>query len=480
MESKVKNYINGQFVDSEGSYFPKVSPLTLETLYQCPNSTARDAHAAISAARAALSAWRRLSPLKRAEYILKVTTLLEARKTELAEVNSANTGKNIKSSLGEIQGAINQGQFTAGEGARSGGTIIPSSVAGRQVMVVHEPVGVCLLIPPSNSPFPNIAWKLFPALIYGNTVVIKSSEDAPIIANLFMEVCHEAGIPAGVVNMLHGLGQDTGSELINDARFDLISFTGSTRVGRLIQEATSKRFTRTFLEMGGKNPFVILKDADLKNAVEWAVNSAFGNAGQRCSSASRIIVEESIYDQFKDSFLKRATALKLGHDDQSDIGPVMNKRQLEGLLAIINETKKEAKLICGGQSANVPGYPKGLFLEPTVFEDISPEAKLSREEFFGPLTCLYRAKNFEHAIELANNSHYGLTSAVHTKDINLALEFSRRVEAGIVSINAGSFGSEPHMPFGGLKDSGNGLREPGSAAINIYTNTKNVSLSIYP
>jgi aldehyde dehydrogenase (NAD+) len=325
----------------------------------------------------------------------------------------------------------------------------------------------------------NIAWKVFPALICGNTVVLKSSEDAPEIAIEFAKLTKAAGIPDGVFNVIHGSGNITGQALVEHSLVSTISFTGSTNVGKIIASACSRKLTRVSLELGGKNPFVICDDADIENAVHWASLSAFSNAGQRCAAASRIIVFEKVYNQFVEKLIAKANSLRLGIDETSNLGPLITKKQQITIQSFINNAiKSGGRVLCGGMPPIEINLSKGYYFLPTLIDNVNINDEISQIELFGPVATLYSVKNLEEALQLANNTMYGLTSCIHTKDINKAMYFTRKINAGVVNVNMGTYGSEPHMPFGGFGESGNGTREPGVEAIDFYSELKNVSISI--
>jgi aldehyde dehydrogenase (NAD+) len=332
------------------------------------------------------------------------------------------------------------------------------------------------LIVPANTPIANIAWKLFPALICGNTVVLKASEDAPRTALLMAQLAKKAGLPDGVFNVIQGRGTPAGAALIEDSRVAIISFTGSTAVGRWIAEVGGKRLARVSLELGGKNPLVVCDDADIDQAVHWASLSAFSNAGQRCAAGSRMIVFKGIYDEFRDKLVAKARSLKLGVSAGCDLGPVINKRQHQSVLEALKQTEEQGgTLLCGGGAPVSPDLAGGYYIQPTIVAGLAPDAALSRKELFAPVTMLYPVDNMQEALDLANNTEYGLTAAIHTCNVDRAMWFAQRVRSGVVNINIGTFGSEPHMPFGGFGASGNGTREPGIEALDVYSETKNIS-----
>jgi aldehyde dehydrogenase (NAD+) len=326
-----------------------------------------------------------------------------------------------------------------------------------------------------------VAWKVFPALVCGNTAVLKAAEDAPATAWLFGRLAHEAGLPPGVLNVVQGLGAEAGAPLAADARVAVVSFTGSTAVGREIARVTGSRLARCSLELGGKNPLVVCDDADLENAAQWTVLSAFSNAGQRCAAGSRIIVCAPVYAAFRVMLVERIRRLRVGPGDEDDFGPVISAGQLDAMLkAVAHARAAGAVVLTGGVRLDDPAHAGGFYLAPTLIENASPDAGISTTEIFGPVACLYRARDFADALDLANRSPYGLTACIHTRSLHRALAFARRVQAGVAVVNAGTYGSEPHMPFGGVKQSGNGSREPGTEALDVYSNLKNIIMAFDP
>jgi aldehyde dehydrogenase (NAD+) len=476
------NWIDGaERPACDGASLDKFAPHDGRRLGGVARSQASDVKAAVQAARAAFPAWAETPPVQRGALLHKVCNALETRAAEMAAVVAAETGKSPKEALGETGGAVALGRFFAGEGQRLYGRTTTSGVANRQVAMVREPCGVAALIIAANTPIANVAWKVFPALICGNAAVLKAAEDTPATATLFACIAGDAGLPAGVLNVVHGLGQEAGRPLVEHPDIDVLSFTGSTAVGRWIAETAGKRLLKVSLELGGKNPFVVCEDADLDNAVRWAALSAFSNAGQRCASGSRLIVCAGIYDHFRDALLAATARLRVGPTDDDDLGPVINQRQLDNMCKAVEEAKAAgARVLAGGARMTGPAHAAGFYMAPTVIEDSRPDDEISTRELFGPIACLYRVPDFTAALDLANRSPYGLTAAIHTRDLNRALTFARRVRAGIASINGGTYGSEPHMPFGGVKQSGNGTREPGTEALDIYSNLKNVVVNFDP
>jgi len=479
---RVGNWIGGaQKAADGGNVFKKSSPHDGAVLCWVARSRDADVGAAVTAAAAAQPAWAAMPAVQRGDILHAVAMALKARAEDVAQTVALETGKSFKDAMGETKGAIQLGLFMAGEGMRLYGRTTVSGAVNRQAMTVRSPLGVAGLIIAANTPIANVAWKVFPALICGNAAVLKAAEDAPATAWIFGEIAHAAGLPPGVLNIVQGVGPEAGRPLVADRRVAVLSFTGSTAVGREIARIGGERLAKISLELGGKNPLVVCDDADLDAAVEWSVLSAFSNAGQRCASGSRIIAFDAVYDAFKAKLLERTMRLKVGPDDEDDLGPVINERQLANMLAAIERARKNgAAVLTGGARLTDPSHASGNYIAPTIIENVTPADELSTKELFGPVACLYRAANFEAALVLANDSPYGLTACIHTRSIDRSSEFARRVQAGTVSINAGTYGSEPHMPFGGVKDSGNGSREPGTEAVDFYSNLKNVYVTTNP
>ena len=476
MVRQIPNWINGREV-LPAENFDKISPATEDVLWSVARSSASEVDAAISAASEAQAAWAKTTPVRRGEILHAIAGNMEAAKKEIAELVHLETGKSRKDALGETGGAIALARFYAGEGQRLFGRTTTSGTPNRSAMIFRQPVGVAGLIAAANTPIANIAWKIFPALISGNAAVFKSSEDTPATSWIIGRIAQESGLPDGVLNIIQGLGAEAGPPLVQDARVGVISFTGSTAVGRWIGEECAKRLAKCSLELGGKNPFVVCDDADLDEAVKWAALSAFSNAGQRCAAASRIIVMDAVYDEFKSRFTANALNQKVGIDDSDDFGPVINRRQIDQMVNAVSKARQDgAALLAGGERIG----EKGFFMSATVLENIDPDADFSCRELFGPVCGLYRVKTYEDALALANRSDYGLTACIHTKNLDRAWHFVQNAQAGVASINGATYGSEPHMPFGGLKQSGNGTREPGPEALDIYCNLKNVLLQMNP
>jgi len=373
------------------------------------------------------------------------------------------------------------GFFMAGEGQRLYGRTTTSGIVNRHTMTIRQPLGVAGLIVSANTPIANVAWKVFPALVCGNAAVLKAAEDAPATAWYFGKIAHDVGMPPGVLNIIQGFGEEAGGPLVASPRVDVVSFTGSSVVGRKIAVTAGERLAKVSLELGGKNPLVVCDDAELDNAVKWVLLSAFSNSGQRCASASRIIIFESIYERFRNLLIEGTKNLKVGPGDKDDLGPVINEKQLDAMMAAVEQARKGGGiLLTGGYRLMDEEHRDGFYMAPTVIEGADPHEHVSTAELFGPITCLYRVMDFAAALSLANDSPYGLTASIHTRNLNRAVEFCQKVQAGVAVVNAGTYGSEPHMPFGGLKQSGNGWREPGTEALDVYSDIKDIYISVDP
>jgi aldehyde dehydrogenase (NAD+) len=473
----VRNRINGRESDPEGgAWLDKFNPHNGELLCRVADSGAVDTQRAISAAGEAFPAWSELTPVRRGQLLADLVALMKERADELADCIAIETGKPPNDAKGEVGAAILQAQYFAGEGMRLHARSLTSSMPEKHSHTVRQALGIAGLIVPANTPIANIAWKVFPALICGNTVVLKAAEDAPRIANVFAELTAAADLPNGVLNVVHGRGDPAGAALVADDRVAVVSFTGSTTVGRSIAAIAGRRLARLSLELGGKNPFVVCDDADLDQAVHWASLSAFSNAGQRCAAASRILIFKSIYAAFCAKFVAKAASLKLGVSAGCDLGPVINRRQQQAILSAIDRAKGEgARILCGGAAPTDSELSRGYYVEPTVVEGLPPDADLSCRELFGPVVVLFPVNDLAEALTLANASEYGLTAAIHTRSVDRATWFAHRVRAGVANVNLGTFGSEPHVPFGGFGSSGNGSREPGVEALDVYSELKTIS-----
>jgi aldehyde dehydrogenase (NAD+) len=463
----VPNFIDGRATPSgSGEWLEKLRPADGSLLCRLAHSGSDDVGPAVAAAREAQREWAARTVVERGDVVREIALGLHARSDELSAAVVEETGKPEALAAGETAAAVEMGLFVAGEGRRYYGRTTTASMPHRTVLSVRQPVGVAGLVISFNTPLPNVAWKVFPAILCGNGAVLKPSEHAPLSAHLFARTCHEVGLPAGVLNVVHGLGAEAGAALVEHPDVDLVSFTGSAATGRWIAETAGRRLAKVCLELGGKNALVVCDDADLDDAVRWAVQSAFSNAGQRCAAASRIIVFEAVYDEFRSRFVEAA-------GDFDDTGPVISEAGLGRIVDALGRARGAgATVLCGGERAPRDGW----WLAPTVLENVEPEAEVSCTELFGPVTILYRVRDLAHALALVNESPYGLTAAVHTVSLHRALEFADRVEVGVVVVNGGTHGSEPHMGFGGVKQSGTGWREAGVEALDVYSEWKYVNL----
>jgi len=479
---KIPNWIGGMECPAKsGEWFDKLDPANGKLLARVARSRADDITATVESAKHAFPAWSDTPPVQRGLLLHKLVVEMQNHQEEIARIVSAETGKSYKDALAETSGAIQCGLFYASEGQRLYGRTTTSGTPNKYAMTVRQPIGIAGLIIAANTPIANVAWKIFPALICGNTAILKASEDTPATAWIVGKIAKEAGLPDGVLNIVQGFGEEAGAPLVENPEVGVISFTGSTEVGRFIQRAAGPRFARISLELGGKNALVVCDDADLENAAKWVLLSAFSNAGQRCASTSRVIIFDSIYDKFRDLLIEKTTKLRLGASDEDDFGPLINEGQLHNTVSAIERASKNgAKILTGGNRLSDAAHRDGFFMAPTLMDGVAPHDEISECELFGPVAILYHVKDFDEALALANDSVYGLTASIHTKSIHRAMRFCDKVQAGVAVVNAGTHGSEPHMPFGGRKQSGNGSREPGTEALNIYSELKDLYINIDP
>ena len=478
----VPNFIDGREVDAAGGErFTKLAPATGRALAEVARSRAADVKAAVETANRAQPAWAGATVVERGDILREIALGLRSQQDDVACLVAEETGKSRKDARGETGAAIEMGMFVAGEGRRFYGRTTTSAVPNKAALTVRQPLGVAGLIIAANTPIANVAWKVFPALLCGNSAILKPSEDTPLSAWGFARIARDAGLPNGVLNVIHGFGEEAGAPLVESAGVDIVSFTGSCKVGRYVARVAGERLAKVCLELGGKNPLIVCDDAALDRAAEAACLSAYSNAGQRCASGSRIIVFDGVYEKFREMLLARTRKLRIGTGDEDDLGPVINQTQLTNMCAAVEAARAEGVtvLIGGGRLAG-PGYEEGFFMEPTLLENAGPAAEISRTEVFGPITCLYRVKDFDEAIALANDSPFGLTASIHTANVHRAMAFLSQVRSGVATVNGGTYGSEPHMPFGGLRDSGNGLREAGTEALDVYSDLKTIYINFDP
>jgi len=474
------NYIAGKWVQSEsGEIFENLNPAdTRDVVGRFPLSTAQDINAAVNAAQEAFDRWRNTPAPRRAEILFRLGEILIRNKEKFADDMTREMGKVLAETGGDVQEAIDCTYYTAGEGRRLHGFTTPAEMSDKFAMCVRQPVGLCGLITPWNFPMAIPSWKLIPALICGNTVVIKPAEDTPLSTYNLVKSCEEAGIPPGVVNLVSGHGETVGAAMTNHPALRLISFTGSTETGRLVASACAERNAICSLEMGGKNVIMVMDDADIDLAIEGAIWGAFGTSGQRCTAASRLVVHKKIYKKFCKQLIEQAKSLRLGNgaDAKTDMGPVINGDAVEKILRYIAIGQKEdgATLACGGKRASRGELAHGYFLEPTVFTDATPDMRISQEEIFGPVTTVIPANSLEEAIEIGNGVRYGLSASIYTSDVNRAFQAMNKMYTGIFYVNASTIGAEVHLPFGGTKATGNGHREAGTQVLDIFSEWKSI------
>ncbi|MDB5099619.1 MAG: aldHT 1 [Cyanobacteria bacterium RYN_339] len=474
----IGNFIDGVWtVPAGATLLANTNPAdAADLICHTPDSSREVAQRAIKAAAAAYPAWKKVPAPKRGAIVQKAIEVMGRRRDELARALTREEGKTLTESLGEVDRAIGCMSFAAGEGVRLVGKTIPSVGTTGFHFTVREPLGVVALITPWNFPVSIPAWKIAPALVAGNTIVFKPSPLTPVTAKILVEIFMEAGVPAGVLNLVFG-NTDVGLEFTENATVQAVSFTGSTHVGKAVYRQVAQHTGRCLMEMGGKNPFVVLADADIDLAAKQAAMGAFGSTGQRCTATSRIIVEAAVKAEFETKLLALVEALRVGDgmDPATTMGPVVDDvRQRDVLRHIENAKADGAKLLTGGAALDQGEFGRGHFVAPTVFTDVLPTMRLFREEAFGPLLAITEAKDFEHALALANDCDFGLSSSIFTCDLNKAMRFTRESEAGMVHVNVNTTFSEPHLPFGGYKDSGFGGRESGHEAIEFFTEWKTV------
>jgi aldehyde dehydrogenase (NAD+) len=473
-----RNYINGEWIS--GDTFEDRNPAnTDEVVGLFVKGSAADVSAAAEAAGSAFPAWSAMPAPARGNYLFKVADILDRKFDEIASEMTREEGKTLPEAKGETRRAINIFRYYGGEGSRLPGLLVPSERERVHTFSIRKAIGVVGLVTPWNFPIAIPAWKMAPALICGNTIIVKPASASPLCAWRIVEACHEAGIPKGVVNFIAGSGGTLGKALVEAKPLKAISFTGSCEVGSWLHAEASKRSLRIQLEMGGKNPTIVLADCDFQPTVENVVNAAFFSTGQKCTATSRAIVEDAIYDKFVDALVERTKKLKVGDGMKPgiDIGPAVDEGQLETDLKYIETGKKEgARLCCGGNRLTGGGYDKGYFVEPTVFADVTESMTIAQEEIFGPVLAVMRAKDFEDAMRIANNVPMGLSASVQTTNLSRVFEFVYRMEAGLLTVNLPSAGVEYQLPFGGTKESSFGPKEQGPAAMEFYSDYKTVYL----
>jgi aldehyde dehydrogenase (NAD+) len=479
MATTFKNYIGGEWVPAvSGRTFEDLNPANRdEVLGLFPRSEATDVERAVAAAREAFRSWRLVPAPKRAEIVFRAGEIMVRRKEELARLMVREMGKVLAESRGDVQEGIDTAYYMAGEGRRLFGHHVPCELPSKFGVAMRVPVGVVAAITPWNFPLAIPTWKLLPALVCGNTVVFKPAEDTPLMAHTLLEILLEAGLPKGVISLVHGIGEEAGAAVVRHPGVNLVSFTGSTETGREVAKVCAETYKKVSLEMGGKNAILVMDDAPLDLAVDGAVWGGFGTSGQRCTAASRVIVHDKVHKPFTQAFAERARALRLGSglDEKTDVGPVINEAQLQRIHQYTEIGRGEgAKVLVGGEIAAEGELRKGFFYRPTIFDDVDPKMRIAREEIFGPSVAVLRARSLEEAIEICNNTNYGLSSAIYTRDINRAFQAVQDIAAGVTYVNSSTIGAEIQFPFGGVRQTGNGHREGGWTVLDIMTEWKTV------
>jgi aldehyde dehydrogenase (NAD+) len=473
-----RNLIGDDWVAAKsGATFKSVNPANHdEVIGEFAASGPADVDAAVAAAKAAFPAWSLMPAPKRGEILFKVARLLAEHKEELSRLMTREMGKVLPEARGDVQEAIDVAYYMAGEGRRMFGQTVPSEMPDKFAMAIRRPIGVVGIITPWNFPVAIPGWKLFPALICGNTAVIKPASDTPACLVRFVELLREGGVPAGVVNVVTGSGGEVGNAIVAHPDVRVISFTGHTDTGVEISRTAAETLKRVSLELGGKNPIVIWEDADLDLALDSVVWSAFGTSGQRCTAASRIVVHRTVHDRFVDALRKRVASLVLGSglDDATDVGPVINDQAVERIAAYAVVGREEADLVIGGEPARDGKLAKGSFFQPTIFAEVRPDARIAQEEIFGPVTSVIPVDDWDEAVRVVNDVKYGLSTSLFTQNINLAFRSIRDFESGLGYVNHGTIGAEAHLPFGGVKATGNGHREVGQASLDFFSEWKSV------
>ena len=478
MVQHFRQYIGGEWVEGErGESFERRDPANGEVVATYARGTASDVDRAVAAAKTAFASWRLFPAPKRGELLFAVARLLEERKEQFAREMTEEMGKVISEARGDVQEAIDMTYYMAGEGRRMWGETTPSELRNKFNMSIRKPIGVCGIVTPWNFPMAIPSWKMMPALIAGNTVVMKPASHTPRSSIRLVEVFEEAGLPAGVVNLVMGSGAEVGDAIIGHRDVSLVSFTGSTETGLDVAVRAARQNTRLSLEMGGKNAVIVMDDADLDLATDGILWSAFGTSGQRCTAASRVIVHRSVQGQLAERLAARAAGMRLGHglDDTVDVGPVVSRPQLDSIAEYVTIGQKEgARLITGGAVATEGDLAKGHFHQPTIFDGVSRDMRIAREEIFGPVTALIPVDSLDEAIDVANGVDFGLSASIFTADVNRAFRAMQDIYTGILYVNAGTTGAEIHLPFGGTKATGNGHREAGTAALDFFTEWQSI------
>ncbi len=474
----LQNHIDGRWVDSvSGDGFEDLDPATGEVIATATKSVTVDTDKAVDAAKRAADAWRLFPAPRRGEILYRAGEIMLRRKDELARQMTIEMGKVLSEARGDVQEGIDMTYYIAGEGRRQFGDVVPAELPNKWAMSMRHPHGVVAAITPWNFPFAIPTWKIMPALILGNTVVFKPASYTPMLAVRLVEILEEAGLPKGVLNLVLGPGGDLGDHLVQHPNVDLVSFTGSSETGAHISEISGRLLKRVTAELGGKNAIVVLDDADIDLSIEGILWSAFGTSGQRCTAASRVITHKSVANEVIDKLVGRAKKMKMGHglDAGTDLGPVVSRAAQEKVASYMPIAEKEgATIATGGRIPTAGALARGFFHEPTVLIDVKPNMRVAQEEIFGPVTAVIEVSSIDEAIKVLNSTKYGLSCSVYTKNINNAFKFMRDAETGLVYVNAGTIGAEIQLPFGGMKTTGNGHREAGRAALDVYSEWKSI------
>lgn len=479
MSEHYRNYIDGKWVEARsGKTFEDRNPANRQDLIGLfPASGPEDIDAAVNVAKRTFQKWRLFPAPKRGEILYRVGELLRERKEEIARIMTREMGKILEETRGDVQEGIDMAFYAGGEGRRLFGETTPSELPDKFAMSTRAPIGVCGLITPWNFPIAIPSWKIFPALLCGNTIVLKPASDTPLSAVKLFEILQEAGVPPGVANLVHGIGEEAGAGLVGHSDVRLISFTGSTAVGREIAAICGHGLKRVSLEMGGKNGQIVMEDADLKLALEGVLWGAFGTTGQRCTATSRLILHRDVKKELTEMLVERAEKIEIGDglDETVEMGPLINEGARQKVHRYVESGKEEgARLLTGGTIYEEGPWINGYFYRPTIFDQVTPMMRIAQEEIFGPVLSIIEVKNLEEAIQAVNATRYGLSSSIYTRDVARAFRAMRDIEAGITYINGPTIGAEVHLPFGGVKETGNGHREGGTTVFDIFTEWKSV------
>jgi len=476
MSERFHNYIGGEWVEpAGGEYFENRNPAHVEDgIGHFPRSGEEDVERAVASAGQGFERWRRTPPPKRGAILKKAGDLMVERKEELARAATREMGKVLDETRGDVQEGIDTAYYAAGECRRLFGRTVPSELPDKWAMSWRRPIGICGIITPFNFPMAIPTWKIFPALACGNAVVFKPAEDVPHTGSLFVEILAEAGVPPGVVNLVHGYGEEVGEALVRHPDVPVISFTGSTETGRAIGEVCGRMHKRLSLEMGGKNAQIVMPDADMALALEGVLWGAFGTTGQRCTATSRLLLHEEVEGAFLDRLVSATKGLRLGSglEEETDVGPLINEAALEKVSSYMDVAREEGEVLLGGERASGEGLVGGWFFEPTIVRGVSPGSRMACEEIFGPVLSVITFSDFDEAVEINNEVRYGLSSAVYTTDVRTSFRAFDELDNGITYVNAPTIGAEAHLPFGGVKETGNGHREGGWEVYEFYSETK--------